>query len=366
MQFDSPDALTNSPPGCSMMQATEGNRRGLTHKFQMRATKVSNRAITLKALALTDMGYLKTQLRQYSLQEQREVQINIKATTKYFTETSMILRDRPIPDQNPSAETPDIDLTQQDLGIDRYRYAKIARPSALRVKDLAASERPRERLLEQGVSTLSNAELLALLLGTGNGALGLSSLDLGQVIVSQLCQSGETLERSMQQLSAQRLMQVAGVGEAKATTIMAAIELGRRVWSASPRLGTVIDAPELAAQAFSDDLMHQPEERFAVLLLDTKHRLIGKHLVSIGTATETYAVPREVFREAIRMAAPRIILGHNHPSGDTMPSPDDLDLTRQLIQAGELLKVTVLDHLILGNGSFHSIRQSTSCWYEGV
>jgi DNA repair protein RadC len=276
----------------------------------------------------------------------------------------MTMRDRPTSERGSQAEQPDIDLSQHDLVSESYGYAKIAWSAALRVKELPLSERPRERLLQQGASTLSNAELLSILLGTGNGYLGLSSVDLGQVILQQLSQSGVAVERSLQQVSVQALTQIAGVGEAKAAAIVAAIELGRRVWSVSPRIGEAIDQPALAAQVLSADLMYQSEERFAVLFLDVKHRLMGKQVVSIGTISETYAAPTEVFREAIRMAAPRIIVAHNHPSGDVTPSPDDCQLTEQLIQAGELLKVKVLDHLVLGDGTFCSLRQSTLLWKE--
>jgi DNA repair protein RadC len=281
-----------------------------------------------------------------------------------FFKTFMTMRDRPTSERDPQDESPDIDLSQHDLGSEGYSYAKIARSAALRVKELPVSERPRERLLQQGASTLSNAELLAILLGTGNGYLGLSSVDLGQVILQQLSQSGAAVERSLQQVSVQSLTQIAGVGEAKATAIVAAIELGRRVWSVSPRMGESIDDPALASQVLAADLMYQSEERFAVLFLDIKHRLMGKQVVSIGTISETYAAPTEVFREAIRIAAPRIIVAHNHPSGDITPSPDDCKLTEQLIQAGELLQVKVLDHLVLGDGTFHSLRQSSLLWNE--
>jgi len=159
-------------------------------------------------------------------------------------------------------------------------------------------------------------------------------------------------------------MQINGVGEAKATTILAAIELGKRVFQARPGDRTIVDDPAVAAAVLSQDLMWQTQERFAVVLLDIKHRLLGTQLISIGTATETLAHPREIFREVIRRGATRAIIAHNHPSGNLEPSPEDIALTRQLLQGAQVLGIPMLDHLILGNGDFISLRQKTQLWTE--
>jgi DNA repair protein RadC len=154
------------------------------------------------------------------------------------------------------------------------------------------------------------------------------------------------------------------VGPAKATTILAAIELGKRILQSRPLERTVIEDPAVAAAALSNDLMWQAQERFAVLLLDIKHRLIGTQVITIGTATETLAHPRDIFREVIRQGAVRLIVAHNHPSGNVEPSPEDIVLTRQLLAGAQFLGIPLLDHLILGNGDHLSLRQTTTLWNE--
>jgi DNA repair protein RadC len=158
-------------------------------------------------------------------------------------------------------------------------------------------------------------------------------------------------------------MQIPGIGPAKATTILAAIELGKRAFQSRPD-GTAIDSPAAAAAALSQDLMWQTKERFAVVLLDVKNRLLGTQVISIGTATETLASPREIFREVIRQGAAQVIVAHNHPSGNIEPSPEDIQLTRQLLAGADFLGVPLLDHLILGNGNHQSLREITTLWEE--
>ncbi|NEQ52684.1 MAG: DNA repair protein RadC, partial [Leptolyngbya sp. SIO3F4] len=126
------------------------------------------------------------------------------------------------------------------------------------------------------------------------------------------------------------------------------------------------DDPAVAAAALSQDLMWQSQERFAIALLDVKHRLIGTKVISLGTATETLAHPREIFREVIKQGATRVIVAHNHPSGSLEPSGADLDLTKQLLKAANILGIPILDHLILGNGDFASLRQTTTLWNENT
>lgn len=235
---------------------------------------------------------------------------------------------------------------------------------SIRIADIPQSERPRERLLAQGPRSLANAELLALLLNTGQGTGKLSAVGLGQMILSQLGYCGADPLSRLREIGAAELMQVEGVGPAKASTILAAIELGRRLFLARPQEGTCIDSPDVAAAVLSGEMSWDPQEHFGVILLDIKHRLIGQQVVTRGTATETLSHPRETFKLAIRQGAARILVAHNHPSGQLDPSPEDIELTRQLLQAGQILQIPVLDHLILGAGSFISLRQQTSLWYE--
>lgn len=233
---------------------------------------------------------------------------------------------------------------------------------SLRIADMVEAERPRERLLQQGVRYLSSAELLAILLGTGQGAGKLSAVGLGQLILQTLGQNGMDPLASLQTVHAQELMAVSGVGPAKATTILAAIELGKRVFSAKPPERTEITDPSVAVAALSHDLMWQQEERLALLMLDNRNRIVSQKLLTIGSATETIADPKDIFREVIKSGAVKFMVAHNHPSGNLQPSQADLDLTAQLLAAANWLNLPLLDHLILGNGSYCSLREVTRLW----
>jgi DNA repair protein RadC len=235
---------------------------------------------------------------------------------------------------------------------------------SLKVADMPVDERPRERLVAQGAKGLATAELIAILLGTGQGAGKLSAVGLGQYILQELGRHQRDPIAVLREVSVAELTKIPGIGPAKATTILAAIELGKRVFQSRPADRTVVDDPAVAAAALSHDLMWQSQERFAILLLDVKHRLIGTQVITIGTATETLAHPRDIFREVIRQGATRAIVAHNHPSGNVEPSPEDISLTRQLLAGAHFLSLPILDHLILGNGNFASLRQTTTLWQE--
>lgn len=233
---------------------------------------------------------------------------------------------------------------------------------SLRIADLPLSERPRERLLAVGAKNLATAELIAILLSTGQGKGKLSAIGLGQHILKQLSHNrGDSLD-VLRDVKPQELMVISGVGPAKAATIVAAIELGKRTFQFRPPEKAIIDSPAAAAAALSQELMWQNQERFAVLMLDVKNRLIGTQVVTIGTATETLVHPREIFRESIRQGACKLIIAHNHPSGNLEPSDADIELTKQLLLGADYLDIPVLDHLILGNGDHQSLRQLTDLW----
>jgi DNA repair protein RadC len=236
---------------------------------------------------------------------------------------------------------------------------------SLRIADIPTSERPRERLLSLGAKQLSTAELLAILLATGQTGQGkgkLSAVGLAQHILQQLSQHQREPLDVLRDISPQELMIIPGIGPAKATAILAAVELGKRAFQTRPLERIAIDSPASAAAALSHDLMWQSQERFAVLLLDVKNRLIGTKVITIGTATETLAHPREIFREVIKQGATKLIIAHNHPSGNVEPSQEDLNLTEQLLQGAQYLQIPLLDHLILGNGDHQSLRQITDLW----
>lgn len=235
---------------------------------------------------------------------------------------------------------------------------------SLRIADLPTTERPRERLLQMGAKNLTAAELIAILLGTGQGAGKLSAVGLGQYILQQLGQDQREPLEVLREITPQELMNIPGVGPAKATTISAAVELGKRAFQVRPNERTVIDNPDAAAAALSQDLMWQSAERFAVLLLDVKNQLLGLKVITIGTATETIAHPRDIFREIIRHGATRAIVAHNHPTGNIEPSKEDINLTEQILQGGQVLNLPIVDHLILGNGKYQSLRKITKIWEE--
>ncbi|WP_017318966.1 RadC family protein [Mastigocladopsis repens] len=234
----------------------------------------------------------------------------------------------------------------------------------LRIADIPETERPRERLLTHGSKILATAELIAILLGTGQGHGKLSAVGLGQYILQELSKHQRDPLAVLRDVSAAELMQIPGIGPAKATTILAAIELGKRAFQSRPGERTLIDSPAAAAAALSQDLMWQNQERFAVLLLDVKNRLLGTQVITIGTATETLAPPREIFREVIRQGATRVIVAHNHPSGNVEPSQEDIELTRQLLVGAQFLGIPLLDHLILGDGNHQSLREITTLWED--
>lgn len=222
-------------------------------------------------------------------------------------------------------------------------------------------ESPLDRLQLCGPGVLSTEELLTLLLDKGTS---LSSSALVQRVIEAMQHGDGNLRQRLLRVEMAELMAISGIGAAKAARVIAAIELGRRLYLHAPPLGTVIDTPDLAVAALSPHLMCKPFEGFVVVCLDIKHRFVSSKLLSMGTDTETLAHPRIIFGEALRRGATRIIVGHNHPSGEVDPSPDDIALTRQLLKAGVLLDMPVLDHLILGCGTYKSLRQCTTLWEE--
>ncbi|HIK11999.1 MAG TPA: DNA repair protein RadC [Oscillatoriaceae cyanobacterium M33_DOE_052] len=235
---------------------------------------------------------------------------------------------------------------------------------SVRIADLPLSERPRERLLAYGPKSLATAELIAILLGTGQGKGKLSAVGLGQYILQKLSEYQREPLEVLRDITPQELTAIHGIGPAKATTILAAIELGKRAFYSRPPERQLIESPQAAAAALSQELMWQAQERFALVMLDVKNRLVATKTISIGTATETLAHPREIFREVLRSGATRLIVAHNHPTGNLDPSNEDMELTRHLLKGAQFLQVPLLDHLILGQGNFISLRQTTSLWEE--
>jgi DNA repair protein RadC len=220
----------------------------------------------------------------------------------------------------------------------------------MKVADLPPDERPREKMLAKGSASLSDAELLAVLLRTGRK--GEPVLELAR---QWLAESGGLT--GLAALDVAELRRRPGVKVAKATVLAAALELGRRLARQRLEARSLLDLPELAAEFLARRHADERVEVFGCLTLNSRHRLLREHLLHRGTLTHAEVEPREVFRAAIADNAKALILWHTHPSGDPSPSDDDLALTRQLAQAGKVLGVAVLDHLVIASGGFVSLRQ---------
>ena len=232
------------------------------------------------------------------------------------------------------------------------QFAEHTRSTVLSIRELPRSERPRERLVSLGASALSTAELLALLVGAG-GAGG-SALQLGQLL---LAGAGGSLRRiAMQPVAA--LTSTRGVGIARAVTVHAALELGRRLATEARDDGAPVRSPRDVARVFAPRLEDLPVEEFHVAILDAQHRLERDVTITRGLLTSSLVHPREVFREAIAERAAAVILVHNHPSGDPTPSADDRIVTEQLVAAGRILDIPVHDHVIIGRGRYTSFAEA--------
>lgn len=220
----------------------------------------------------------------------------------------------------------------------------------LSVKGLPAEDRPRERLLHQGAAALSSAELLAVLLQTGTPAASVSDL-AGQLLAT--FGSLEALSRAQPD----ELTRHVGIGPTKASAVLAAFELGRRAQAAPPGRRPAIRTPGDVATLLGGQMRHLDREHFRAVLLNTRHEVLDAPSVAVGGLDSAPIHPREVFKEAIRRSAAAVILVHNHPSGTPEPSADDLRITARLREAGRVVGIEVLDHVIIGDGRFVSLRE---------
>lgn len=221
---------------------------------------------------------------------------------------------------------------------------------ATMMRDLPLEERPRERLLAEGATFLSNAELLAILLGTGTK--NQSALE----VASQILQETEGL-KFLGELTIEELTMIKGVGKSKAIQLLASIELGKRLVKKPLTKISAIYSPTDCVDYLSADMIDLNQEHFIVIFLDTKNYVIGKKTVFIGSLNKAIVHPREVFKEAIKRSSASIICAHNHPSGDPTPSEQDISLTHRLYEVGELIGIKVLDHLIIGDQQFVSLKE---------
>jgi DNA repair protein RadC len=226
----------------------------------------------------------------------------------------------------------------------------VATPYSQRIKDWPEDERPRERLLQFGEGSLSDTQLLAILLRTGDHASGATAVDLGRHLLHRFEESLEALSAA----TVAELCQVPGIGLAKACEIKAAFEIGRR-WFASQR-GSLkqVRSSRDVADYYMPTFAGKKREQFQVLLLDRKNRIMREVMISQGSLTASVVHPREVFNPAIRDSAAAVVCVHNHPSGDPQPSQEDRALTARLVEAGRLLGIQVLDHVIVGRDTYMS------------
>jgi DNA repair protein RadC len=215
---------------------------------------------------------------------------------------------------------------------------------SIRIKDLPSSERPRERLAEVGADALKTSELIAIILRTG--MKGVSAIQVAE----QLLQKFGSLD-NLSRAGLKDLQQIKGIGRDKAIALKSAFTLARRMAQEIRHEGPTLDNPESVAALLREENRAYEVEQFSVLLLNTRRKLLSVEKISQGTLDTILVHPREVFKSAIAASASAIVLVHNHPSGDPTPSESDIKVTRDLVRAGQVLKIEVLDHVILGRAS---------------
>ncbi|NEU29773.1 JAB domain-containing protein [bacterium LRH843] len=218
------------------------------------------------------------------------------------------------------------------------------------LREVPVRERPRERLIHEGPQALSNREIIAIILRTGTKQQ--SVLQLSERLLSKF--DGLTL---LKDASIEELCKIKGIGEAKAVEIAAAIELGKRIHSLRTGERYVIRSPEDASNYVMEDMRFLQQEHFVALYLNTKNEVIHRQTLFIGSLNASIVHPREVFKEAFRRSAASIICLHNHPSGNPEPSREDIDVTKRLYEAGRIIGIEVLDHIIIGDRKFVSLKE---------
>lgn len=221
------------------------------------------------------------------------------------------------------------------------------------IKEMPMDERPQEKMMRHGAGSLSNAELIAVIIRTGTRAA--TSVDVGRQVMKSF-ENDLSQFYHMDILELERNKKLPGIGKVKACQIKAAIELGIRANRRNP-MEVKITSPQNVADLLMDEMQYLKQECFKILLLDTKNKVIKVEGISMGILNASLVHPREVFVKAIRQHSAAIILAHNHPSGDPDPSPEDKNITKRLYEAGELLGIPVLDHIIIGRGTFISFKQ---------
>ncbi|NMA84801.1 MAG: DNA repair protein RadC [Epulopiscium sp.] len=225
------------------------------------------------------------------------------------------------------------------------------------MKELPDSEKPYEKLMKYGPAFLSDAELLAIIFRVGSR--GERAVETAQRL---LCLNDHNPGLiGLYDMSLKDLQRIKGIGQVKSIQIQAVMELSKRIAKCQAQKQFKISSPSAVAHIYMEEMRYLKQEHFKVVLLDTKNKIIGDRDVTIGSINSSIVHPREVFKEAIQRSAAHIIIVHNHPSGDPTPSREDIEVTKRIIEAGNLLGVPVLDHIIIGNGKYISLKEKDLC-----
>lgn len=220
------------------------------------------------------------------------------------------------------------------------------------IKEIPLNDRPREKMAANGAAVLTDAELIAILLRTGTAEK--SAID----IASEMTADGGLYKRLAGITRLNELTNIKGLGQAKAATVLAALEIGRRIASAKPIEKIHFSCPQDVADFLMPRLRYAAKEQFVVVLLNNKNKVIGTEVVSEGSLSSSVVHPREVFAPAILHHAAAIMVAHNHPSGDPKPSIEDEEVTRQLLRSGKVLGIPMIDHVIIGDGNYYSFLEN--------
>lgn len=218
------------------------------------------------------------------------------------------------------------------------------------IKEMPDLERPREKMINHGSHMLSNAELIAILIGSGNKKQ--NAIELSREIISSF---GGLI--ALTDITYEELVSIRGIGNAKACNILAALELNKRVAAFSIKKKMKITSPNDICNIFMDGLRYEKKERFIIVLLNTKSEIISKEVISVGNLNSSIVHPREVYKYAIKKSAASIVFIHNHPSGNPKPSNNDKNITKRLVEVGDIIGISVLDHIIIGNDVYFSFKE---------
>ncbi|MBA3925144.1 RadC family protein [Listeria rustica] len=218
------------------------------------------------------------------------------------------------------------------------------------IREMSDTEKPRERLQKKGVSSLSNIELFAIILETGSRTE--SVVDLANKVVARYSEIAD-----MREITLQELTEINGIGLAKAAKVLAAIEISKRIGKQKVNTCPVIRGPQDGADLVMQEMSMLSQEHFHCVFLSTRNRLVHRETIFIGSLNSSVVHPREIFKQAMKYSAAGVMCFHNHPSGDASPSSQDITVTKRLKKAGDLLGIPLIDHIIIGNNTFTSLKQ---------